>query len=257
MHMTTNVAGIELSRFEVPVMKALRSYEQLTDDKLEFDLQTALGVKSTMGSAGFAGISRSYVDFAGERIGDLKVFALAPGDATGHDTPAQNLTFCDNKLSKSGLELYLSALAPGDVQKPRKITPRFIPVPKPSTGSELSLAVATFIPGQDEPVMFANNLRTLGIDDSGDKPRVAETGIAGEPSDTYERALNGEIALDCDVTITLGRDPATDQRFGDPGAIANSRSVVQVAAVLSLRGGAAAPQQELIQQLRAHTPHQG
>lgn len=257
MHMTTNVAGIELSRFEAPVERALETYSEMTGRELQFDVRKAADVKSTMGSAGFSGISRSYVDFGGERIGDLKVFALAPGDATGNDTPAQGLTFGGGKLSKTGLELYLSALAPGDVQKPRPITPRFIPVPKPSADSELSLAVATFLPDQDEPIMFANNLRTLGIDESGDKPRVAETGVAGEPGDLYERALAGEIILDGDTTLILGQDPETDQRFGDPGAIANSRSVVQVAAVLSLKGGAAAPQQELIQQLRAHTPHQG
>lgn len=250
--MTTSVAGIELERFEAPVERALETYAEMTGGKLEFDMPVATALKSTMGSAGFSGISRSYVNYCGDNMGSLKVFALAPGDATGHETPERNLTF--RALSKTGLGLYLSALAPGDVQKPRKITPRFIPVPKPSTNSELSLAVATFLHDHEEPVMFANNLRTLGIDDSGDKPGIAETGIVGEPSELYECALKGKIALDGDVTITLGRDPQTNQRFGDPGAIANSRSTVQVAAVLSLNNGDSSAQQELIQQLQAHQP---
>lgn len=178
----------------------------------------------------------------------MEVFALAPGDATGHDSPEYPFF----KLDKSELQAYSERTG-----VERKMTPRLTPKSKETKDGELALAVASFIDPDTDPVMFANHLVLLGVRNHGDHAAILRTGGIGHERELYSKAMAGEIDLDPDTTVTVGSHELINERHGDPNAIWNPHPHTQVTGVMTLNSGDNTAEAELIMQLQAHKPSPG
>lgn len=244
--MTTDIAGIERAKFEAPVEEALVAYSDKTGGELEFDIAKASDMKTTLGFLGYSGVSTSFVHYGSERIGHMEVFALAPGDATGSESPEYPFSV----LGKEGLERYLQGRSAG-----RSMTQRLTPRPKGTKDYEVVLAIAAFQGSDPNALLFANNLTLLEI--PGEDKSIRPTGTVGQERHHFLEIVGQKIEAEPTATLTAGTrvHAYNGRRFGDPSALLNAHPpYTQVAGVLTLNNGDNDVQQEIIAQLQASAP---
>lgn len=205
--MSKEVAGIPLSRLEVPIWIALKSYQDITDGKLRFEVAKACKLIQTPGKANSA---RSATDVTlidtynrAQIISKLYVIAFKPGDGTGDTT-----TYKMGDL---------------DVDGPYPNTERVIPRSKKDIRYETHLTVVAhkIDDSHAEPELFKGTFDLLGLKGKT-VLKKGELGQSGEKKAAYPK-----------TTFTLGY--VDGQRFGDPHAVYSAiPDSLQVCAFIAL-----------------------
>ncbi len=223
--MTKEISGIPLARFEEPIREALIGYEDLSEGRLNLDVDQAAKLELTPDKPNSAR-SATEVKFDGKPVGTLYVIGFKPEDGTG-----------DEKTFK--LEDLENALA-----YPRH--PKIVPRSKKDVHSEGLLTIATnkIEDPNSDPELFKGLYDLLGLDGK----LVRRIGQLGYPD-----------AVDVDnftplATYTVGYNEQ-GQRFGDPHSIFNlSPDTVQVCGFLAVTDEVYRNHPEILDSLKTQKP---
>lgn len=194
--------GIPLERLEGPVQAALRTYQEISNNSLTFDIENASQLILTPDKPNSAR-SDTAAMLNGEEIGRFYVIAFKPGDGTGSEV--------NYKLDQVAV----------DTRYPRAT----LVIPRNKTGvhSETHLTLVTHATddAHAEPALFAGRYDLLGLA-SGMVTRIGHLGHLEIPE------LPGPKA-----TYTVGYRGS--ERFGDPHAVYSGvKNLVQVCAFLAV-----------------------
>lgn len=205
--MGKEVMGVPLTRLEVPIWIALKSYQEISNGKLIFDAARACKLVPTPEKRNSARSVTDVilVDRYGRRqpVTQLYVIAFKSGDGTG-----------DTTTYKKG-DLDIDEGYPNDE--------RVIPRSKKGTANEIHLTLVSHkTDPHADPELFEGRLDLLGI-----KGRtITKIGELGQDYKT-------EMAYP-KTTYTVGN--VDKQRFGDPHAVYNSLpNSLQVCAFIAIK----------------------
>lgn len=204
--MTQEVAGIPLTNLEEPIRNALQTYSDVTEGRLQFDLENAGALERTPDKPNSAR-SRTIASYADEQIGDFYVIAFQPGDGTGDE----------NSLK----------LADYHVDAPYPLLPKIVPRRKTGIHSEALFPLVSYSMEQPnaEPVLFAGGYDLLGLRGN----IIGCLAVIGQ-SPTGASFIDGPKP-----TFTVGYYAHSNERFGDPHAIYSRREgIVQVCGFLAV-----------------------
>src|SRR3989344_5034398 len=193
--------GVPIDRFGVPIILALRAYQEFSDG-LEFDSDSASHLVLTPDKTNSAR-SKTSVVYLGDKVGDLYVIAFKPGDGTGDESSRR--------------------IADLVVDHPYPRFPRVVPRDKRGIHTEAHLAIVAHKVDDvhAEPKLYAGSLDELGL--RGNRVvKIAELG-----HDLSEEDLTPLS------TLTTGYLESM-QRFGDPHAIYNALGQIVVCAFLAI-----------------------
>lgn len=214
MPMTKEVAGIDLKTFQEPIHDALKTFQEISDERVVFDLDEASKLGLTPEKPNSAR-SVTAVSHLGEAVGNLYVIAFGPHDGTGDESTH-------------------SLYGIGDIPKRLPREPKIVPRAKTGTHSEICLPLVSQMRGSRifDPVMFAMNLDVIGFDDAYNLKQI------GTLNDGYSAKFVDTLMFNWGVEpyarLTTGYDREA-KRFGDPHAIYNGYgNVVQVAGFLAI-----------------------
>ena len=217
MTKATRVNGVRLAEFSEPIAHVLNAYSLLSDARIEFDYIAASQLETTRDKP-YSARSNSSIIYDGVNVASLVVLAFGQGDATGDYS-----TFEPGEL-KSGKFPDVS-----------KYTPRT----KLGIFAEAHLTLLSRELGADSPcVLYAGHLGVLGVDDNA----VTEIGYIGQSLPEYSAHMQSCRSARPTTTLTTGYKDDTKQiqlaggeRFGDPHAIFNGSTAIQVCGFIALR----------------------
>ncbi len=214
-----------MKTLEDPIRVALQGYQEVSDNKLEFDIDEAaiLGLTPTESNSAR---SRTATKFLGKPIGDLFVIAFKPGDGSGKET---NFKLEDLVVN-------------GDYPNVVAVTPRR----KTGTHSEGHLTVVSnkLDDVHADPELYDGTFDLLGLDGKTVK-KIGELGQAKTVSVDELKPF---------TTLTVGND-GRGERFGDPHAVYNSRpELLQVCAFLAVTDEVYREYGDILTHLKPHEP---
>jgi len=213
----------QLDRFRQPIHDSLLEYQHASGEGLTFNLDEAMVLEPAPAEKAYSARSAAIpVHFKNLLIGNLVVVAFAPGDCTGDETKYD-----------------LDQLSTGEYP----CIPGVVPRSKAALHTEAHLTLASLqTDSRDaEPILFAGHLDLLGVR-GGVIRKLADL---GQSRHAYERTMVSRSAQRT-VTATTGysgpnririesaRKPNTT-RFGDPHAVYNPTSNIQICAFLGIR----------------------
>jgi hypothetical protein len=201
------VSGIPIASFGDPVRAALTRYEEVSegnDSRVTFDKDTAARLVLTP-DKGNSARSVSAVTHLGETVGKLYVIVFANEDGTGDESTYRMTDYLNTGIY------------------PRQ--PKSMPRAKAGVHGEAHLTIASqFVAAANtDPVLYAGHLDLVSFN----RARLQKLAFLGQsPADFNDALLAG--TAEPTATYTVGYDSATGERYGDPHAVFNSRSMVQV-----------------------------
>ena len=229
--MTKEVAGIDLRTLEMPIHDALEMFQEISNQRIVFDLDNAPTLELTPDKPNSAR-STTEVSHRGETIGKMSVIAFAPYDGTGDE---------------SAYSVHDVTSAPRYVLP---ISPKIVPRSKTGIYSEIHLPLTgqfTALPDRD-PVLFAGHLDVLGFDN---RYRLITIGRLGQGLTDFVNALESGSPATPTARLTTGYD-RRGERFGDPHSVYNGSPVaLQVCAFLAIRSEMADEHKSIVDELKA------
>lgn len=228
--MSAEVAGIDLATLEEPIHDALTVFQDISDNRIVFNLAEAPTLSLTPEKPN-AARSATTVKHLGEAAGTLYVIAFAPFDGTGDEN-----TYSRDKIT-----------FPYPLSPEAKLIPRA----KRGVASEINLPlVSQFAEIKDaHQAIFAGNLDLMGVDEAFTLKRI---GRLGQEADFFIKALQNGVTAEPTPRLTTGYNSRWDKRFGDPHAVYNPYpNVVQVAAFLAITDELAEIHDSMIAELDA------
>jgi len=227
-----NFTNKDAAIYMEPIRQALSRYSEVTDGRVEFDRDLSCQLELTPGRPN-AARSKSIVRYLGESAAMLFVIAFSMEDGTGDEA-------CYKLKDHLIGGLY-----------PR--IPRIVPKPKSSVLSEAHLTLASAPPFDlnVDPVLFAGHLDLIGL-----KHReIRRLSFLGQDGQDFAEALSGKITAEPTVTLTLGTDNLSGERFGDPHAVFNAGcSYNQVCGFIAITNESSPRNQGILDELGAVKP---
>jgi len=199
------ISGIKLKDLAAPIHDALARYQELSQGALTFDLDEVGDLALTSDKPNSA---RSVTDVKshGASIGKLFVIAFKPEDGTGDE----------------------SAYKLDDLVMPRRYPalPKIVPRSKAGTNQEAHMALVSqrIDDVHADQQMYGGAFDLIGLNGR----LIKKIGELGHPIDIAAEDLSPI------TTLTVGYDPNTGERFGDPHAVYNPNRTVQVAGFLAI-----------------------
>lgn len=199
--MSREVMGLSLDRLDDPIRNALKTYQEISDNGLRFDVDHACKLEPTPTKTNSAR-SESEVVFRGDLIGKLYVIAFKPGDGSGSEV--------DYKLQ----DLKVDSPYPRDA--------RIVPRKKTGIHSEghLTIVAHKVEDPHAEPELYRGTFDLLGLDGDTIK-KIGELGHAVS-------ALTARPV----TTFTVGYRGT--ERFSDPHAVFSIKPALQVCGFLAV-----------------------
>lgn len=223
----------DLYEFEVPIVDAVRQYNDIAEGAITFSPVQASILEITPDKPNSAR-SLTPVYVGEDEIATLYTIAFAPHDGTGDENTYRAT----------------------DLQFSRRYPAAAHTVPRTKSGIDCEVHLALVAKDLErrfaDPKLFAANLDLLGFPAPGNT--VDKIGTLGQPHDLFTNAIDTEWQPEPVVTVTTGvpetADPATGERYGDPHAVFNRWStVVQIAGFIALKSGASMQHREALSTL--------
>jgi hypothetical protein len=230
--MAYGVNGVSKGDVAEHVVAALRGYAEISDGPIQFDLVAAAKIEPMASKPGTAARSKSIVTM-GDFATELFVLVFRPEDGTG-DESAHNLAEINTD------------------QYPRSVNA--VPRDKGAAQGEAHLSLVTF---RDDgtAVPFAGLLDLVGFEpgyETGVVPKtLVRVGSLGQTPAEFRASMLGSEQPEARATATVRRYGALAHAFGDPHAVYNRTSALQVAAFVAVPKDQAT---ELLRVLDARLP---
>lgn len=219
--MSEKLMGISLLWLEDPIRTALKTYQEISNNRLLFAIDEACKIELTPDKPNSAR-SATVATFEGLPFGTLYMIAFKPGDGTGSEVDYQiSRLIIDHPYPKAAL---------------------IVPRNKVGVHSEVHLTImrhALENPNAD-PELYAGTYDLLGL--AGNS--VKKMGQLGHPE-----TIDTSIPI---ATFTVGYRGS--ERFGDPHAVYSPVAAIQVCAFLAISNEVHQQHPQLLNTLHPRLP---